>query len=215
MPILKKKGGSAIPTDGLIVEYLYQNDFLDTSGNGFDGIYVSDNGRITFTTNRHGANYSGVRVGTGSDRIFSPVPAFGTNSFTFNYWIKFDSDRIIGMLQSSAGKTPFSDIFGGNLRVRIVDDSGNNNVLRSFAIDSNWHMVTFDRDADDSGRVSIYLDNVLKHNTGFAPDNFLTSSIGFFMFNQSASTTINGKLDDYRVYDRILTSDERTALFNE
>jgi hypothetical protein len=208
-------GVGGIPRNGLIAEYLYQNNFNDTSGNGYHGTYLNNTGLINFTTNRHGLNYSGVRTGTGLDRIYAPVPAFGTSSFTFNFWIKFDSDRIIGMLQASAGYTPVIDIFGGNLRVRIVDELGNNPTLRSFTIDNSWHMITVDRDLSDSGRVSIYIDNVLKHNTGFAPGNFLTTTTGYFMFNQSTSTTINGKLDDYRLYNRVLTFDDRAILFDE
>jgi len=85
-----------------------------------------------------------------------------------------------------------------------------------FPNDTDFHMVTITGDNSSSGTCKIYLDNTLKQSvsrSNAGSDTSAQESLNLFR-EADGSPYWNGTLDEISLWNRVLTSDERSALYN-
>ena len=74
-------------------------------------------------------------------------------------------------------------------------------------LDTNWHHVSF---VNSAGTVSLYVDGVKSAVTNAIPD--LTEFTSFYIGRANNWMYFNGRMDDIRLYSRVLTQSETTHL---
>jgi hypothetical protein len=192
-----------IPTDGLIAFYPFNSNALDASGNGHDGtvhgaMLTSD--RFGESNRAYVFNNSYITVPHSPDLSFDPAA-----SLSIELWLYRTADvpmHILGKRITcwSAG--------GGNYQAAIAAD----NLLYEVAeIPLNvWVHVC----ATFSGTtINVYIDGEFRgtHVATRDPENTVDLKIG----NSSDCPSYwIGKLDDVRIYNRVLTTDEIRSLYH-
>ncbi len=207
--------GDGIPRNGLVAEYLFSNNYLDTSGNGYNGTNFS----TTFTTDRKSQSNKAIALNGSNQYVTVPFPL--PNVFTISTWVKLDNltiDRTIIGNWSSQLLLYMDKGGGGDGYVIIVKDSTSTH-LTSIAENSatlNWQHVLCTYEDGATG-LKLYVDNVLKETAAGGPDvrtTLVETAIGV----DSAVNIVRdmaGDIDDVRIWNRILNVDERTAVFKD
>lgn len=216
-----------IPSD-YILRYDFDGDTVDKSINGLNGIKT---GLASFTAGRKagtqcmsflgGCVYTAANVAVNSDKV------------TLSFWLKVTAVKtelasVLESGQDAYAQNSFG-VFLNNANIGGIDllntsqntgDKNLNVVTSDNAFNSAWtnYIVTIDRAATIGNESKIYTNNVLSsRGTSFSADtggNF--PSLPFYVGQRSAkSFPFFGLMQDVRLYNRILTADERLKLFNE
>ena len=199
-----------IPTNGQIA-------FLDFSS-GESGYTLSG---ATATTDKNGNSNSAIEVDDATDRITGQFSDLLNDDFTISIWAKLNSSQpmrkmwLISFGSASTNKAfhlgcRYDASLNGNYRVgswnanHATDDYLGN--------DYNWkhYVVTYDKSEEE---YKFYVNNSLAHTqsnhslTIDATDFVIGSQLGY---NESWY----GKIDEFGAWNRILTSQEITDLYN-
>jgi len=204
--------------NGLIAYYRFEDDgnvLHDYSGNNYHGTLKNS---PTWETGKIGncLEFDGVNqyVETSSD----PINASSANSeFSISFWI-YPTAAADGNLRHVIDDGIWTNgsyvfyISSGMSRIvfGIQNDSGTRNETANavISVDTWQHVVG----VWDGTNTKIYIDNSLSSNSG---------SIGGSVSGQSwlriaqATTDFEGKIDEIRIYDRALSSDEIELIYNE
>ena len=199
-----------IPTNGQIA-------FFDFS-TGESGYTLSG---ATATTDKNGNSNSAIEVDDATDRITGQFSDLLNDDFTVSIWAKLNSSQpmrkmwLISFGSASTNKAfhlgcRYDASLNGNYRVgswnanHATDDYLGN--------DYNWkhYVVTYDKSEEE---YKFYVNNSLAHTqsnhslTIDATDFVIGSQLGY---NESWY----GKIDEFGAWNRILTSQEITDLYN-
>jgi len=208
-----------IPSDSLIGFWPFNGNAIDESGNGNDGTV---NG-ATLTADRFG-NLNSAYSFNGIDNniaISDFANIFPTTSVSISVWAWGNSAKQQALFANGGGSpynrvlchlyynTPsetywdFGDITnGGRLHCNI--NSAQLNL---------WEHYVFIADSS-SNLLQIYRNGVLECSTNTAIPHFYNINEDFF-FGGGTTAYFDGKIDDIRIYNRVLTQNEIDALFNE
>lgn len=192
-------------SDGLIVYYPFDGDAIDASGNGNDGTVYG----AVLSTDRHGKSSSsyffngvnnGIRVGT-SDVL--PEDNFSLSLF-------FKADGKGRLFRRRFYAMGLGILATGELQLELYDDAQRLIKLGSF-LDSKWHHVTINYSNAD---INIYVDGILKSTTPYLKklrmDGFDKSTI--IGTDSSGTNYFKGNIDEFRLYNRVLTEEEIAIL---
>jgi len=213
---------SQLPTNGLVGYYPFNGDANDNSVNNKHGIV---NG-ATPTTNRFDYANAAYYFDGVDDYIAIPDSFMITNEFTICFWAK--SENITGLSNIlSDGSSAYSGNdfllgFNGNsIRLRADKQASLNyentspTELQNLSLLNNWVHVVWVMEPSYS---KIYLNgnelltiNTLGSNLGFHDDFAL---IGGRQVWGSVDSYFKGSLDDILFYNRVLTSDEISDIYN-
>jgi sugar lactone lactonase YvrE len=212
-------------TTGLVAYYPFQGNFLDYSGRGNNAV----NHGTTFTTNRFGIPSYAIAVST-SQYVISQT----------NIGISGNADRTISLwMYASSEPTGFNgslidwgknDISGHEqtLSYNSSDLSNPRNLFSGsfyadvgvrttpFYLSGNWHQLvyTFTQNLSNS---KFYLDGILQTNSFLVTvPNPVKTVDTQLLINNSVGTFnrgINGSISDVRIYNRALTTNEVSALY--
>lgn len=218
-----------IPTD-YILAYDFNGDLLDKSVNGLNGVKTGN------------ANFvAGRKVGTQAldfvqavIKTPSPVP-IRSDKLTVSFWIS-TSQTTRGMIYETTIGTHIlanSHYCAVNFSEAGVIDSivrspprvnaEYNGVASVMSFDRSYQhvIIEIDRSKDVDNENRIYINNVLSSylNPSYRKDTDGLLDDGWVWHIGARQDPSNmafvGRLQDFRVYKRLLTADERTALFNE
>jgi hypothetical protein len=207
-----------VPTNGLVAWYPFTGNANDESGNGNNGTV---NG-ATLTTDRFGnANKAYSFNGTSNFISVSNNNSLQTpNAISVNSWVQFSgpgqgSSRLISKGWSPNGIEVHTET-STNHKIRCggaFNGTGYGPISQTTLADSQWYMVT----TIDNGNVKyIYINGTLEgtlvHNYGSVPVS--TINLCFGKNSQNATDYLDGKLDDIGIWNRVLTQQEITALYN-
>ena len=221
---------AALPTNlqpGLVGYWPFCGNANDESGNGNNGTV---NG-ATLTTDRFGSANSAYsfdgnsnKIIIGSSSTFNP----GYADFSISGWIKTtDASGIIcsKSLGDSQQNPQNNDWYvlhvnSGKLEFELTDGysgPGDYVLLQSTITinDGLFHFFTFVFDRDGNG--SIYIDNVLNNSTaisGFQGDISPLTNLEFGYDTEHITNYLFGVLDDINYWNRIVTEQEITQLYN-
>jgi len=209
---------SYVPTNGLVGWWGFNGNAQDGSGNGNHGTV---NG-ATLTTDRFG-NQNGAYSFDGvnsSINVINSSTLQTPNSITINLWMSFSgiqqsNSRLISKGWSPMGFELHRDLIFNN-KIRFggaYNGNGYGPLSQTIFNDSVWYMIT----ALDNGSVKyLFVNGVLEdslvHNYGVIPTS--QASLFFGRNSQIATDFLNGKLDDIGIWNRALTQQEITNLYN-
>ena len=210
-----------MPRKGLVAEWNFEKNVLDTSNNKNDGTYQGGffaNGVIGKALAFDGFNVINVK----SNTLFN-----FTDSFSISFWMKTDEVRDFAYIISNkrnndgiyAGWTV--DQIGNKIQGRISDWSKNKTDVKSQTsiTDNKFHNVIFVVDRTNQlGK--IYLDGVFESSEdisliGNVYQNSTGIDIGAVSYPNTPVTPFSGILDQVRLYNRTLTQEEILTLSNE
>ena len=200
----------------------------DRSGNGHDGYFIGGATSSAKTTGKVGQaiNFDGV-----NDSVLiahsSLLDLDMTESATFSFWInkRSASANAGAIYKRTSGSAGYSiDIFtSGAVSFTIGDLFSNNNRIgndtsSTMNLNQWYHVaVTYDGSINSSG-IKIYFDGVLQPMTsaidnwgGGSSSNGLDFSLG--ARETGTSRLLDGKMDEVRMYNRVLTTDEIKQLY--
>ncbi len=222
-------------TDGLVAYYPFNGNPDDASGNGYDARVV---GGATLTTDRFGnTNQAYYFNGTNSWlQTTNCWPVLGTNALTVSCWIYYEGALPQEPSQStmcSWGSVPNQNESGQRFEFRLDDNNG----MTSPCVDLGWYY--FDANASIASKtwtqlvvtkptnggannLTFYVNGVLvpAGNNFLGPNIFNitptdTLTIGKGQLSETNEVRIfNGKLDQLRIYNRVLSSNEVAELYD-
>jgi hypothetical protein len=209
-----------VPTNGLVGWWPFTGNANDLSGNGNNGVV---NG-ATLTLDRLGnANsaYSFNGINT-SIQVQSNSTLLLTNNYSLNGWFNANvffntnnSDRsIISKVSSTGWYNGYEVMVGGNTNdiVHVGNVGGNNFILgNSGYLINTWYMfsVTF-----DGNTMKLFMNGSLV-NSQTQTGNIQTGNIPLrFGMREGNFQYFNGKIDDIGIWNRALTQQEITNLYN-
>ncbi|MFM2214079.1 MAG: hypothetical protein RL427_1342 [Bacteroidota bacterium] len=208
-------------TQGLVGYWPFCGNANDESGNGNNG---TNNG-ASLTADRFGNSNSAYSFDGISNFIsVSNIAIQGNTSRSTSFWLKTNS-ATGGMVIATGSGTNQN---GATYNLRILDEGflsfmGGNFTSCCYDInpttgidlkDNNWHncVVTY-----DSNTFRFYIDGILISTTNLAVST--DGQFNYFGKSNDANTTINsaffnGIIDDIGIWNRVLTQEEITTLFN-
>ncbi|MEI6532916.1 MAG: LamG-like jellyroll fold domain-containing protein, partial [Candidatus Roizmanbacteria bacterium] len=194
------------------------NDNCDSSGNNNDIAWTN-------TTSSAGKFGNGSYYG-GSAHSSGPFAGISsTKRWTISGWFK-TTDTLAYLFDSRNTSTNGACLYTEGTTIGVcVYANGTGNNYKDYiytpgtsVTDGNWHFYVFTRDEDNS--ISLYIDNQKLTPSTIITDNDMSSynetwtsiTLGD-RYNYLYSYQFTGYLDEYRVYNRALTSDEMTKLY--
>lgn len=222
---------AGLPTEGLVAYYKMAS-LLDETANNNDGTI---NGTVTLTTGRKSdANEAYDFDGTsGYISVADAASLDFTTSFSVSCWINIDavaSNNTVLAKWDYATQGGFAiQTFSTSDEIQVyiassLTDAGTNSIASTnFDLTSGSYVhlvVVYDgSQAVNQDRVKIYKNSSLRA-TGVAgtiatslPNNSATLKIG--NFGGTLNRYFDGKIDDVRIYNRVLTQSEINALYAE
>jgi trimeric autotransporter adhesin len=213
-------GGNNVVTDGLVAYYPFNNNYRDYSGNRFNGTGVNS---PVFTNDRFDSSQKAVQFAVLSDNyvevnhqsFIKPARTEISVSFwinvtwpdTGNYFNYIILGNDFGVYYSYDTASP-SDHYIKFVIIRA--GSGVNNAQAD--IDPNsWVHVTGVYDGTD---IKLYINGSLATTTnwpGTIDDPSRNLTIGQY---PGHGASLDGSIDDLRIYDRVLTVPEITEIYN-
>lgn len=204
---------AVVPTDGLVAWY--------TMDSIASGVLVDQmgarNGTVSGCSIVAGKIGNAVSLnGTTSDGI--ALPSMGVTQITISMWVWVDSlapfqQPIIGNWNSGATTSYILDILGGNFRW-ITEDPPTTYIRSAAAATGQWTHVCIYNGTDGTSGIII--------NNGTAVTGSSTTALrttaGAVTLGYKGDATgprFGGKIDQLRIYNRKLTSDEITQLYSE
>jgi hypothetical protein len=210
-----------VPTEGLIAHYPFNGNAEDHSGNGFNGVVAG----AAITTDRRGEINSAYSFDGVNDGI--SIAGFNNNpqTFTISLWFfaRTDGDAASKELIQRSNPSNKSDWSwniswykkNGPSKVYSGVKSLNKSVTDSAdsAPKNNWNHVIMTWDGSTK---KVYVNGMLKR-TKYLGETTLdySSQTGLYIGFDSEAGYFNGKIDDIRIYNRVLSLNEMAQLSTE
>lgn len=223
-PFVLKKG---IPTDGLVLYLPFNGNSNDESGNG----YHATNYGATLTTNRKGESNKAYSFDGSNDYMtLVKTPMNGLQKYTISLWFNINAFSDYASFFGSRDGN-YNVLYFGLYSLSLVSDlsgvisNGTSLLQLNKHITNNppqlqtstWYHGVMYHDGSGTNKLYIKLNNNYLYSsvTGLSGNLVLNDLIKIGTDDNLSGRYFNGKIDDIRVYNRILTSDEITALYNE
>ncbi len=201
----------------------------DSSGSGNNGRLINNPLWAT------GKNGTAISL-NGTTQLIRNTMTSGLPVFTMGgkasvaFWVKGSpQDNKIIWAESSNSGSPLYQIIAdttnctghasGKICIQIRTNTSNTILLQATAktvLDNTWHHVVWVDNAGAAG-TAVYVDGVKDTNTfTYTPSGTLTSTTDCIgaLCRSSNSNFFSGSVDDVRVYNRVLSADEITTLYN-
>jgi hypothetical protein len=206
-----------VPSNGLVGWWPFNGNANDESGNGNNGMV---NG-ATLTSDRNGISNKAFNFNHNSINLLNNPQAHFSGSWSISLWYK-RSGYSTGYLNYGALFTTSSQIQYNGVGIWLIMNEfkmffqtyGQNAlILEPYAYDMNWHHVVY---TFNGSTISFYIDSVLITSGPITISQTHTSPFnigrGFDAFGNDFS--FMGDLDDYGIWNRALTQQEITDLYN-
>ncbi len=205
-------------TNGLVAYYPFNGNVNDMSGNGNNGT----NYGATFTQDRFGLTNEAIQFNNGAYVLTSFFPPLGSASRTFSGWFNVppSSNKTLmyyGGTSSYGGDRCEPGIFDNGQFLLDCSDGGV--ITANSYADSTWHsfVVVVPLNAAISN-ILVYMDGVLQTNlTVLSPATPInTATINPLQFGElwGGQRQLTGALDEVRIYNRALSSNEVAQLYS-
>ena len=205
--------------------------FNEGSGTSVADAKNAYNGTMSNTSgfNRSGKNGTCMSLTGGTYCSYGTFNTWTTSQpYTFSCWLKLDYGGsgvvpILSNLNASVSCIidPYFFEANGNLMFYIMY---NNNVGRcaisiaNMITDKNWHFVVGSYNGDrNPNNMKAYLDGTLKSKTGSVNSLSYTGALGTTLCTNGRNMypyTCNSMIDEIGLWNRVLSQDEVTALYN-
>lgn len=214
--------------DYLVAHYKFDagQELTDSIGN----YPLTNTGSVTFPTNVKvvgkssyfpNSDYNGYLNITGD---FNPYNIWKGNGISFSIWYNLnyantdDYGRIFEFGSDTENRgtiTARPQTNGIQLYWKTSSGNGPSVVIASGTMDDTWHHIVWT--IDTAGKWSAYIDGVNQYISANYPIPNITYSnnrIGKSIYHNTGSQDLKGYLDDFRVYNKVLTETEIYYLAN-
>jgi len=208
---------------GLVAYYPFTGNANDASGHGHDGTVLG----AQLTSDRFGHANSAYRFDGLNDYIrIADHEDFTVSDVSLCAWIKTsdksDMKHILSCWAYGVSPQWYNLwLISGEGTVRVGMDKGgyfdvNRATGTSDTANGDWHFVVAVRDTANS-ELKVYVDGVLETTVYGVFSDVLNPRADFWIGGQSGwpSRYFNGIIDDVRIYNRAITTDEIAALYTE
>jgi hypothetical protein len=202
-------------TSGLLAHYTFDGNANDASGNGHNGVI---NGTPLLTSDRFGNPDGGYYFdGTGNWIDVTDLNQ-QFNSITVTVWAQSVNSGTIGTIISKHANAADATLLlrqENGSHVAGTNINGNFMNLNGAPISGAYDFLVFHYDGTN---VSLYINNVLSVSmpaTGAVAQNTSPWAFGRYAAGGSIQEYYTGTIDDVRIYDRALNTQEIDALYNE
>jgi hypothetical protein len=232
---------SYVPTNGLVGWWPFNGNANDESGNGNNGtVNGATLSNDRFGNSNKSYLFDGIsnRIAFNLNSINNLFPA--STESTSSIWIK--STDLNGPLISMQGNNGIEYDFHIGTLADVVQNAGHygvlvrdnccgtgNNAFASNCVDNSWHMLTIVRLSN--GTLNLYKDAILEFTSASGQNGALAFNSTYMTFGADYSWVIgsqngcmscnsndqqhySGLLDDVGIWNRGLTQQEITDLFN-
>lgn len=227
IPGIKDLNAPPTLNNGLVAYYPFNGNANDESGNGNNGTLFGP----AFISDKNGKSNSALSFNGTSNYIkVNDNPSLRLSIGSFSFWISYTSTSKMNIFQKidfltannqnySAEVNDYANLLSG---MRVLGSyQGNCTKLSPMGIltspfsanDNKWHHLTFVLEAN---KISLYLDGVLRNSLQTngsmnpCPGGDLFIGRGWSDF----PLWLNARLDEFRIYNRVLTQEEITYLAN-
>ena len=200
-----------VPSNGLVAWYPF-------NGNANDASVLGNNGTIngaTLTSDRNSsANSAYYFDGTNDNIIAAPISAI-TNSVSISLWIKNDNNSgqwngIITNQPNSNGGFLLQEHSSNKYDWTVAKGSGYHDLWSVSSITNQWdHFVCIIY----NNQMKIYINGSLDNSSNIG-SSILSSSGNLCFGSRYSNEWFKGKLDDIGIWNRALTQQEITGLYN-
>jgi hypothetical protein len=216
---------SYVPTNGLVGWWPFNGNANDESGNGNNGVLNSgNNGTAVYSIDRNGVQSAALDLSSNPiwNSIGPYVEIIGTNTlnlndYAINIWIKPNATCLTGEL---VNKGPDNVGFLSRIQAPLAGvafGSTPQYVDYPFSVSTiQWTMLTFNRNI--SGNSELFINGSLVYTSSSSSP---TNNNFNFAFGAMPSGGTNGSFypyqglfDDIGIWNRALTQQEITALYN-
>ena len=195
---------------GLVLRMSCEGNFLDSSGSGNHG---TQSGGVTITNGVKGraCGFDGV-----NDLInISYLVTNKTSNITISAWIKFPSNPSTQQGIISHGSTSGTNSFNLNLETNGSVRFWYSNVQQAYTplVSPNvWHHIVA---VENDTHSTVYLDGTSPVSIATTHAN-TTNSYPVYIgsWNNQATWWFNGSIDEVRIYNRTLSAEEISALYD-
>jgi len=219
-----------VPTTGLVAYYPFNGNANDLTANANNATVNN----ATLTTDRFGnANSAYSFNGTSAYLLASNTKGLDNNEYTISYWINVNtlptsgnSQYIFDLGSEYSPNLVYGQVSGLNNNYFSTTGwstgAGNtsngvaNGYLSLLPTPATWYNVTITRNKTS---VNTYINNTpVSTATTNNVNAFYSSPNNLYIGGRTsldATKFFNGKLDDFRIYNRVLTTSEIDALYKE
>jgi hypothetical protein len=204
---------------GLLIYYPFNGDGTDHSGNSND---ATISGAALTTDLNDAADHAYYFNGTNDYIEFPDLPEYDQFPLTFSYWVNFSSLNP-GVLGTDVTENIESGVWfsigvefdtQGKLALNFGNGGGPNAASRKTFVAGNsietgsWYHVVGTIESLES--ISIYINGIKAEGeyTGTASSYFAGDNPGKIGRVWQPNASFNGKIDEFRVYNRVLTQAE-------
>jgi hypothetical protein len=186
------------------------------TGNANDSSTAANNGTVTGATLTTGydSEANGAYSYDGNDYITlaSAIPITGT-SYSFTFWIKPSTSVQLVAGKSDDGNSYVAYFISGTLYHRCNLATSSVASCSHTIVTNTWVHIAIVRNGNGNN-ITFYVDNVAKTTsyTGTLPNNPCTPNQ--FGVGRSPIIYMNGAIDEFRAYNRALSTDELTQIYN-
>jgi Concanavalin A-like lectin/glucanases superfamily len=226
----KKSALSNVPDieSGLVVQYEFNNNLYDISGNNFNGYGDT---AIDFVPDRFSKMNKAIRFNGGTHASYFMMPALGNQQvdsvFTVSCWFTLTTAGSSGLLykadMTQGAESAYTLLLqNGKLRIIVGDGISKTkeyDALESIAANTWQHLALT---VNGSQHIQVYVNGTEVYNSMLLSYRDDFNSVGFKTNGQGATGLLggkapypltNGKLDDFRLYRRALSAAEVRLLY--
>ena len=214
-------------SDNLVAWYMFNGDYLDSSGNGHNLTNVGTVIQSTQIIEGQAVEFDSTDY-LEFPATINPYTIWNGKGITFSCWVRFTAHetwaRILDFQSAVNTSTGFYIAVKANwsgipsaIHMNIAEvttfsySNWSNSVLTNLGV---WHHIVWSIDAN--GKWDVYLNNVRINNTETRAIPNITYNVRYI--NKSAFSgdgTWDGQMDDFRIYDRALSATDVAMLYNK
>jgi hypothetical protein len=228
-PILEgtthKRLNFAYNNDNLVAWYRFNNDYLDSSGNGHNLTNVGTVIQSTQVIEGQAVEFDSTDY-LEFPATINPYTIWNGKGITFSFWVRFTSitgtySRFIDFQSGASSVSGIMFAFRGNSEAFYLNSGAaaatfsysnlSNSIITTLGV---WHHIVWS--IDITGKWDVYLNNVRINNTETSAVPNITYNLRYI--NKSVYTgngVWGGQMDDFRIYDRALSAADVASLYNK
>ena len=197
------------------------------TGSTYDLILSSAANTVSCQTSDKAMGDGSANFTASSEFLYTPIYNFATNfitACTISFWLKHKGVNVGGVIlcginSSFAANAIISiqrDILFNSWEIQFFGNTSNTNgFLNDFtATNSTWnHYIFIAEKSGTATKLTIYK-NGSQVYTSTAGTWTPPSNLGFMLSHNNSSSTLIGNLDDFRIYNKVLSTTEISQLYN-
>ena len=188
--------------------------FDDQSGNGNDG--TPGGGMLVVADASDGGTYCFNFNGVNQHISCSTLGAGNKDAFAVSCWVQADVDQTsyLFSMQGTSGSADnsvdgYMTTSPNQIACWVRPNAGI--TYQSQSITGAWYHIAFSRDAG-SGTIKYYVNGVNTVSSNNSDLASFANGMNWGVYGDGSTSRFDGKMDDMRVYDRVLTQAEITHL---